>query len=87
MKDKKKYGIFKATCTVSRLGGIKEKDEFALLYDWTTMLVLSVNSFLTDDLNKLLQKQIDFFNEFCPNDWQIIKYEDAEFEQVGEIWL
>lgn len=79
MKDKKLYKIIKADCIVSRKCGIKEPETFSFLanaYIYTKKVY-----------NILLSKQIDLYNEFCPEDYVITKFENESFEKVGEIWL
>lgn len=80
MKDKKLYEIIKAICKVWRASGIIEYDDFTFLKRKT---------FCIDEIHliTLLEKQIDMFNEFCPEHYIISKYDDAEFEKVGELWL
>ena len=78
--NKKRYNIIKATCIVSRRGGIKEQDEFlfSIEYNW---------QFEQSAYTKQLNHQIKMFNEFCPEDFKIVKTENEYFEKVGEIWL
>ena len=83
-KTKKLYSIMHAKCIVTRKNKIKEIDTFSFLncfgiYD------KSVNIY--NSLLLCLQKQIDFYNEFCFESSKILKFEDVKFEQVGEIWL
>ena len=85
--NKKKYAIIKATCIVSRKDGIKTNETFSFLYDWTYILTFHIDTLLKDDYHILLKQQIDFYNEFCPEDYVILNFENEEFEQVGEIWL
>ena len=77
MKDKKLYQIIKAKCIVSRKCGIKEMETFSFL----------VNIYTKSAYNILLSKEIDFYNEFCPEDYVILNFINEEFEKVGEIWL
>ena len=84
---KKLYQIIKAKCIVSRKGGIKEMETFSFLYDLSYILTFHIDTLLKDDYLILLKKQIDFYNEFCPEDYVILNFENEEFEQVGEIWL
>lgn len=77
MKNKNLYQIIKAKCIVSRKGGIKEMETFSFLANTENIL----------NANILLSKQIDFYNEFCPEDYVITKFENESFEKVGEIWL
>lgn len=79
MKDKKLYCIIHASCIVSRHSGIKELDTFSFL--------LSPNMYTLHQMKKELKSSIDFYNEFCPEDFVISNFENAEFEKVGEIWL
>ena len=81
--NKKEYAIIKATCIVTRKDGIKTNETFSFLYDWS----FNIDTLLKDDYLNLLKKQIDFYNEFCPEDYVILNFENEEFEQVGEIWL
>ena len=74
---KKLYKIIKADCIVSRKGGIKEMETFSFLANTENIL----------NANILLSKQIDFYNELCPEDYVITKFENESFETVGEIWL
>lgn len=76
---KKLYQIIKANCIVSRKCGIKETDTFSFLAD--------AYIYTKQTYNILLSKQIDFYNEFCPEDYEITKFENESFETVGEIWL
>ena len=76
---KKLYQIIKAKCIVSRKGGIKEMETFSFL--------ASEYIYAKTTYNILLSKQIDFYNEFCPEDYIITKFENESFETVGEIWL
>ena len=76
---KKLYQIIKANCIVSRKCGIKEPDTFSFLAD--------AYIYTKQSYNILLSKQIDFYNEFCPEDYEITKFENESFETVGEIWL
>ena len=84
MKDKKKYAIIKATCIASRKDGLKTNETFSFLYDCS---YFNFDTLLKDDYISMLKKQIDFYNEFCPEDYVITKFEDADFQWVGEIWL
>lgn len=83
MKDKKRYEIIYATCIVSRKGGIKEQKTFSFLYDITQLIDFDLE--LCYDTK--LKNAIEYYNEFCPEDFIIIKYEFAKFEKVGEIWF
>ena len=76
---KKLYQIIKVNCIVSRKCGIKELDTFSFL----------ANEYIypKQAFNILLSKQIDLYNEFCPEDYTITKFENESFETVGEIWL
>lgn len=74
---KKLYQIIKADCIVSRKGGIKEMETFSFLANTENIL----------NANILLSKQIDIYNEFCPEDYVITKFGNGSFETVGEIWL
>ena len=85
--NKKKYAIIKATCIVSRKDGIKTNETFSFLYDLTYLLRFHIDTLSKVDYNILLKKQIDFYNEFCPEDYIITKFENESFETVGEIWL
>lgn len=85
MKNKKLYQIVKAKCIVSRNGGIKEIEEFSFLFNDKDCHRLVVNVY--NLLKVCLQKQIDFYNAFCPEDYVISKFENEKFEQVGELWL
>ena len=85
--NKKKYAIIKATCIVSRKDGIKTNETFSFLYDLTYILTFHIDTLLKDDYLNMLKKQIDFYNEFCPEDYIITKFENESFETVGEIWL
>ena len=76
---KKLYQIIKAKCIVSRICGIKEMETFSFLAD--------AYVYTKQAYKILLSKQIDFYNEFCPEDYDITKFEDESFETVGEIWL
>ena len=76
---KKLYQIIKVNCIVSRKCGIKENDTFSFLAD--------AYIYTKQSYNILLSKQIDFYNEFCPEDYEITKFENESFETVGEIWL
>ena len=76
---KKLYQIIKVNCIVSRKCGIKELDTFSFLAD--------AYIYTKQSYNILLSKQIDFYNEFCPEDYEITKFENESFETVGEIWL
>lgn len=76
-ENKKLYQIIKAKCIVSRKCGIKEMETFSFL----------ANTEFIFDINILLSKQIDFYNEFCPEDYVITKFENESFETVGEICL
>ena len=77
---KKLYQIIKAKCIVSRKGGIKEMETFSFLVNAEIRIYANIYKIL-------LSKQIDFYNEFCPEDYIITKSENESFEQVGEIWL
>lgn len=79
MKDKKLYKIIKANCIVSRKCGIKELETFSFL--------ANIDICIKQAYNFLLSKQIDFYNKFCPEDYEITKFENENFEKVGEIWL
>ena len=79
--SKKKYAIIKATCIVSRKDGIKTNETFSFLAN-AYIYLYSKSAY-----NILLSKQIDFYNEFCPEDYIITKFENESFETVGEIWL
>ena len=84
MKDKKRYEIIHANCIVYRKSGIVEKETFSFLYDKDFDIdIAKVNIYNGDKL----QNVIDFYNKFCPDDFYILKFRDAEFEKVGEIWL
>ena len=76
---KKRYSIYHVNAIVSRNCGIKEQDSFSFLignmFDVSTQIV------------KEFEKQIKLYNEFCPNDYFICKYENLEIEKVGEFWL
>ena len=85
--NKKKYAIIKATCNVTRKYGIITNETFSFLYDWSFILTFNIYTSLKGDYLNLLKKQIDFYNELCPEDYVILNFENEEFEQVGEIWL
>lgn len=85
MKNKKLYQIIKVKCIVSRKCGIKEMETFSFLVN--TEMILYSNFYKENSYKILLSKQIDFYNEFCPEDYDITKFENEKFEQVGEIWL
>ena len=76
---KKLYHIYKTETLVSRKCGLKEFEEFSFLVTDTFIDVLVLQ----------LQKQIEMFNNFCPDDYEIVKYDEETtiFEKVGEIWL
>ena len=76
---KKLYQIIKAKCIVSRKCGIKEMETFSFLVD--------AYVYTKQAYKILLSNQIDFYNEFCPEDYDITKFEDESFETVGEICL
>ena len=76
---KKLYQIIKAKCIVSHKCGIKEMETFSFL--------ANAYIYTKTAYNILLSKQIDFYNEFCPEDYIITKFENESFETVGEIWL
>ena len=78
-ENKKLYQIIKAKCIVSRKCGIKEIETFSFLVD---AYVYTKKSYYI-----LLSKQIDFYNDFCPEDYKITKVENESFETVCEIWL
>ena len=77
---KKLYQIIKAKCIVSRKGGIKEMETFSFLVN--TEIRIYANIYKIS-----LSNQIDFYNEFCPEDYIITKFENESFETLGEIWL
>lgn len=77
---KKLYQIIKAKCIVSRKGGIKEMETFSFLANTEIRIYANIYKIL-------LSNQIDFYNEFCPEDNVITKFENESFETVGEIWL
>lgn len=79
MKDKKRYEIITADCIVSHKCGIKEHETFSFLS--------YVDIYTKTAYKILLSNQIDFYNEFCPEDYEITKFENENFEKVGEIWL
>ena len=76
---KKLYQIIKAKCIVSHKCGIKEMETFSFL--------ANAYIYAKTAYKILLSKQIDFYNDFCPEDYIITKFENEEFEQVGELWL
>lgn len=80
MKDRKLYEIIKCTCKVWRAGGIIEFDDF---------MFLKRKELGFDEIHlvTLLEKQIDLFNDFCPDDCIIVKYDMPKFEKVGALWL
>ena len=80
---KKLYQIIKAKCIVSRKDGIKEMETFSFLYDCS----FNIDNLSKGDYLNLLKKHIDFYNEFCPEDYVILNFINEEFEKVGEIWL
>ena len=77
---KKHYDVIKTTLIVARRGGIKEQDEFLFNLDAGLRFEQSAYS-------KQLKHQIKMFNEFCPEEFKIVKTENERFEKVGEIWL
>lgn len=78
---KKLYEIIKATTTVARRGGIKERDTFSFLIE------KDFEDF-EDKCFHGLTNAINTYNYFCPEDFYIISYDiDTEIEKVGEIWL
>ena len=77
---KKLYQIIKAKCIVSRKGDIKQMETFSFLVNTKIRIYANIYKIL-------LSKQIDFYNEFCPEDYIITKFENESFETVGEIWL
>lgn len=83
MKDKK-YTIVKAKCIVSRKCGLKEIDEFSFLVSFG---VFQKCANVYNALKYCLQKQINMYNEFCFDEYTIVKFENADFKQVGELWL
>lgn len=85
--NKKKYAIIKATCIVTRKDGIKTNETFSFLYDCSFILTFNNDNLSKGDYLNLLKKHIDFYNEFCPEDYGIINFENVSFEKVGEIWL
>lgn len=76
---KKLYHIYKAEIIVSRKAGLKEKETFSFL----------VRDTYIDMVVAQLQKQIALYNEFCFDEYKIVKYDEetAIFEKVGELWL
>ena len=87
MKNKKLYQIIKADCIVIRKGGIKEIETFSFIYDINFYLHKTVGISISGIYKELLDKQIQFYNEYCPDDFVIKKYEVNEFIVGGEIWL
>ena len=85
--NKKKYAIIKATCIVTRKDGIKTNETFSFLYDCSFILTFNIDNLSKGDYLNLLKKHIDFYNEFCPEDYVILNFINEEFEKVGEIWL
>ena len=85
--NKKKYAIIKATCIVTRKDGIITNETFSFLYDQSFILEFNIDTLSKGDYFNLLKKQIDLYNEFCPEDYVILNFKNEEFEKVGEIWL
>lgn len=83
--NKTQYSIINSYCIVYRKGGIREYDNFSFLVDKTYFINSKSASY--DILEQKLKSQIDFYNQFCPEDDKIIKFEDANFEKTGELWL
>ena len=81
---KKRYSLYHVTTIVKRECGIKEQETFAFI----------INIELGENADKKIfaemNKQIEMYNEFCPDDMKIAGYfelEKMEIERVGEIWL
>lgn len=81
---KKKYVIFNVSTIVKRECGIKEPVTFGFLVEYVNIEISNNQIFAQ------LNKQIEMYNEFCPEEYKIACYfelERMEIEKVGEIWL
>ena len=82
---KKRYIIYHASVLVTRRCGVKEIDTFSF--------IIQQDEFSGEIEHKMiieLNNQIELFNDFCPEDMQIIYCDETDqcsFEKVGEIWL
>ena len=80
---KNKYFIYHVSVIVERYNNVKDFDTFSFLIRNTLEPITRRNIYVE------MQKQFEYYNEFCPLEYKITNYEhdSLHIEKVGEIWL